>query len=73
MSGLENPSTGLQRSRRNLIRIGAIMASAIIAKIKLATADVFAGMISIETETETGAETGTGTKTNTGTEIFIVF
>ena len=41
MSGLENPSTGLQRSRRNLIRIGAIMASAIIAKTKLAAADDF--------------------------------
>src|SRR5215472_10061269 len=32
MSGLENPPTGLRSSRRNLIRIGAIVASAIIAK-----------------------------------------
>src|SRR6516164_4482890 len=39
MSGLENPPTGLQSSRRNLIRIGAIVASAIIAKTTAATAD----------------------------------
>jgi len=39
MSGLENPPTELQRSRRNLIRIGAILASAIIAKATSATAD----------------------------------
>ena len=40
MSGLENPPTGLQSSRRNLIRIGAIVASAIIAKTAAATADL---------------------------------
>jgi hypothetical protein len=41
MSGLEDPSTGLQSSRRNLIRIGAIVASAIIAKTTPAAADDF--------------------------------
>ena len=41
MSGLEDPSTGLQSSRRNLIRIGAIVASAIIAKTTPAAADHF--------------------------------
>jgi Hint domain len=39
MSRLEDPSTGLQSSRRNLIRIGAIVASAIIAKTTSAAAD----------------------------------
>ena len=39
MSGLEDPSTGLQSSRRNLIRIGAIVASAIIARTTSAAAD----------------------------------
>jgi hypothetical protein len=38
MSGLENPPTGLRSSRRNLIRIGAIVASAIIAKTTSAAA-----------------------------------
>jgi len=38
MSRLENPPTGLQSSRRNLIRIGAIVASAIIAKTTSAAA-----------------------------------
>src|SRR5205085_8736178 len=38
MPGLENPLTGLQSSRRNLIRISALLASAIIAK----TTPVFA-------------------------------
>ena len=38
MSGLEIPPTGLQSSRRNLIRIGAIVASAIIAKTTSAAA-----------------------------------
>src|SRR6516164_4878562 len=38
MSGLEIPPTGLQSSRRNLIRIGAIVASAIIAKTMSAAA-----------------------------------
>jgi hypothetical protein len=37
------PSSGLQSSRRNLIRIGAIVASAIIAKTTSATADDFRG------------------------------
>ena len=32
MPALENPVTGLQSSRRNLIRISALLASAIIAK-----------------------------------------
>ena len=41
MSGLENPPTGLQSSRRNLIRIGAIVASASIAKTTSAAADDF--------------------------------
>jgi hypothetical protein len=39
MSRLEHPSSGLQSSRRNLIRIGAIVASAIIAKTTVAAAD----------------------------------
>jgi hypothetical protein len=38
MPGLENPLTGLQSSRRNLIRISAIVASAIIVKITPAAA-----------------------------------
>jgi len=41
VSRLEDPSTGLQSSRRNLIRIGAIVASAIIAKTTPAAADHF--------------------------------
>ena len=41
MSDLENPLTGLRRSRRNLIRISAIMAAAVIAKTKSAAADDF--------------------------------
>ena len=43
MSRLKNPLTGLQSSRRNLIRIGAIVASGIIAKTTSATADDFRG------------------------------
>jgi hypothetical protein len=39
MPGLEKPLTGLQCSRRNLIRISAILASAIIAKTTPAAAD----------------------------------
>jgi hypothetical protein len=39
MTRLDNLPTGLQSSRRNLIRIGAIVASAIIAKTTSATAD----------------------------------
>jgi hypothetical protein len=39
MPGLDNPLTGLQTSRRNLIRISAILASAIIAKTTPAVAD----------------------------------
>jgi hypothetical protein len=39
MPGLEKPLTGLQCSRRNLIRISAIVASAIIAKTTPAAAD----------------------------------
>ncbi len=39
MQALENLLTGLQSSRRNLIRISAIVASAIIAKTTPATAD----------------------------------
>jgi hypothetical protein len=39
MSAVGNSLTGLQSSRRNLIRIGAIVASAIIAKTTSATAD----------------------------------
>ena len=41
MSRLENLTEGLQSSRRNLIRIGAIAASAIIAKTTSAAADDF--------------------------------
>ena len=41
MPGLEKPPAGLQSSRRNLIRIGAIVASAIIAKTTSAAADDF--------------------------------
>jgi len=41
MSGLKNPVTGLQGSRRNLIRMGAIVASAMITKTTSATADDF--------------------------------
>ena len=41
MPDLENPLTGLRRSRRNLIRISAIAAAAIIAKTKSAAADDF--------------------------------
>jgi hypothetical protein len=41
MPDLENPLTGLRRSRRNLIRISAIAAAAMIAKIKSAAADDF--------------------------------
>jgi hypothetical protein len=41
VSRLEDPSTGLQSSRRNLIRIGAIVASAIIAKATSAAAGDF--------------------------------
>jgi hypothetical protein len=37
----ENPPTGFQSSRRNLIRIGALVASAIIAKTTSAAADGF--------------------------------
>jgi hypothetical protein len=41
MTPLENPLTGLQTSRRNLARIGAIVASVIIAKTIPAAADHF--------------------------------
>jgi len=41
MSTLRNPPTPLQSSRRNLIKMSAILASAIIAKIAPATADDF--------------------------------
>ena len=41
MPDLENPLTGLRRSRRNLIRIGAIATAAMIAKTKSAAADDF--------------------------------
>jgi hypothetical protein len=41
MPAQENPLTGLQTSRRNLARIGAIVASAIIAKTTPAAADLF--------------------------------
>ncbi len=41
MTRLENPITGLQTSRRNLARMGAIVASAIIAKTTPAAADPF--------------------------------
>ena len=41
MARLENLPKGLQSSRRNLIRIGAIVASAIIAKTTSAAADDF--------------------------------
>ena len=41
MSRLENLTEGLQSSRRNLIRIGAIAATAIIAKTTSAAADDF--------------------------------
>ena len=39
MSRLEDPSTGLRSSRRNLMRISALVASAIIAKTTSAAAD----------------------------------
>jgi len=39
VSGLDNPFTGLQRSRRNLLRATAILASAIMAKTTSAAAD----------------------------------
>jgi hypothetical protein len=39
MPSLDNPLTGLQTSRRNLIRISALLASAIIAKTTPAAAD----------------------------------
>jgi Hint domain len=38
---LQNPPTGLQSSRRNLMRMGAIAASALIAKATTAAADDF--------------------------------
>jgi hypothetical protein len=38
---LQNPPTGLQSSRRNLMRIGAIVASALITKATTAAADGF--------------------------------
>jgi Hint domain len=41
MPDLENPLTGLRRSRRNLIRISTIAAAAMIAKTKSAAADDF--------------------------------
>jgi hypothetical protein len=41
MTMLQNPPTSLQSSRRNLIKMSAILASAIIAKIAPATADDF--------------------------------
>ena len=41
MPELENPPPGLQSSRRNLIRMGAIAASALIAKATTAAADDF--------------------------------
>ena len=41
MSRLENLTEGLQSTRRNLIRIGAIAATAIIAKTTSAAADDF--------------------------------
>ncbi len=41
MTPLENQLTGLQTSRRNLARIGAMVASAIIAKTTPAAADYF--------------------------------
>jgi hypothetical protein len=41
MAMLRNPRTGLQTSRRNLIRIGAIAASAALAKTTIARADDF--------------------------------
>jgi len=69
MSRLENPPAGLQVpaviSCRNLIRIGAIVASAIIAKTTSAPADDFRWDDFDRTETETEIETGT--------DIFIVF
>ena len=41
MSMLQDPPTGLQSSRRNFMRMGAIAASALIAKAKTAAADNF--------------------------------
>jgi hypothetical protein len=41
MTAPENPLTGLQTSRRNLARIGAIAAAAVIAKTTPAAADYF--------------------------------
>jgi hypothetical protein len=41
MSAAESPPTGLQSSRRNLIRMGAVVASAIIAKTTPVAADRF--------------------------------
>jgi hypothetical protein len=58
----ENPLTGLQSSRRNLIRISAIVASAIIAKITPAAGTTLGIKIGIgigrEIETEIEIETG---------------
>ena len=75
MSRLKNPLTGLQSSRRNLIRIGAIVASGIIAKTTSATADdFFAGRTSIVDgkELDGGTMVG-GTRRKGGQRVLIVF
>ena len=59
MANAENPLTGLQSSRCNLIRIGAIVASAVIAKT---TSELPANMMTMMM-----------TLTVTGTNMFIVF
>src|ERR1700745_3969790 len=47
MTPLENPLTGPQTSRRNLARIGAIAASAIIAKTTPAEAGPFSWLVDL--------------------------
>ena len=58
MSAHDNPVINFESSRRNLIRLGAIAASALIAKQRQRPRMTFAnGMTIIEIETETETET----------------
>ncbi len=65
MPALENPPTGLQTSRRNLVRMGAIVASGIIAKTTVASA------IIAKTTPAAAADCGTRDPTRCDPQCFL--